>query len=104
MFQLGAINYARESIFQLGVINMAGDGTLQFGVHNIAIKNNGVQLGLFNRQDESHDEPINASCWLQIGVLNMQKYGFQIGLLNYNKNAFVPWFPLINFSKAPSSK
>ena len=35
---------------------------------------------------------------LQIGAFNSANDGLQIGLLNYNPNALIPWMPLFNFS------
>ena len=35
---------------------------------------------------------------LDIGLFNAGSAMFQIGILNYNPRAFIPWFPLFNFT------
>ncbi len=50
---------------------------IQFSIVNVAKKCAGMQLSVLNFAEEST---------------------FQLGILNYNKNGFLPWFPVINFS------
>lgn len=50
---------------------------IQFSIVNIAKKCTGLQLSVVNYAEDS---------------------SFQLGILNYNKNGFLPWFPVINFS------
>ena len=60
--------------------------------------NYGVQLGLANLIDSGiRDE--EARCGgLQIGLYNdSDTPGVQIGLLNRNPKAWIPWMPLVNF-------
>lgn len=55
-----------------------------------------VSIGLVNIS-RSH-RPGNARNLLQIGVFNEAENGLQIGLLNHNPGAFIPWMPLFNWS------
>ncbi len=34
----------------------------------------------------------------QLGVFNKADSGIQVGALNWNKNGFLPWFPIFNYS------
>ena len=66
------------------------------GVFNAWNKNNGVSIGVANfMADDAVETGRNT---LQIGVFNQANSGFQIGVLNYNPNAMIPWMPLINFT------
>ena len=50
----------------------------------------GLQLSLFNQ--------VRDCCGLQLGIVNMAEgKSFQIGLLNYVKDAWIPYFPVVNF-------
>ena len=69
------------------------NNALSIGVFNSWKKNDGVSIGLANFI-ENKKEGRNT---LQIGVFNQANSGLQIGLLNYNPNALIPWMPLINF-------
>ena len=67
---------------QLGILNYQGEDS------------NGSQLGLVNRADSFGG--------IQIGILNLNynrdSLVFQVGLLNYVENGFLPIFPFFNFS------
>ena len=54
-----------------------------------------VSAGLVNI---NHSHSGKCRSLLQIGIFNQANSGLQIGLLNYNPNAFIPWMPLFNFS------
>ena len=62
-------------------------------------RNYGLSVGVFNLEDGfgdfRHDQG-SMACGLQIGLVNAGG-GFQIGLLNYNGDALIPFFPIINF-------
>ena len=66
---------------------------LAVGGFNAWAKNNGVSVGLANFV---YDKKSGRNT-LQIGIFNQANSGLQIGLLNYNPNAFIPWMPLINW-------
>ena len=67
---------------------------LAVGGFNAWAKNNGVSVGLANFV---YDKKSGRNT-LQIGIFNQANSGLQIGLLNYNPNAAIPWMPLINFT------
>ena len=69
---------------------------LHIGIANL---NAPLQIGIFNACDGGYeDRGIN---W-QIGIFNVaadhnSSFTFQIGLLNYNSQSYIPWLPLINW-------
>ena len=67
---------------------------LAVGGFNAWAKNNGVSVGLANFV---YDKKSGRNT-IQIGIFNQANSGLQIGLLNYNPNAAIPWMPLINFT------
>ena len=100
-FQLGALNCGEKNLFQLGLLNAGVNSHIQIALVNGGKKVN-CQIGLYNVQDNG----------VQIGLLNIspgtdkfaENTSFQIGLLNYNPNALIPWLPLFNFSFDNKSK
>ncbi len=59
--------------------------------------NYGVQLGLVNLIDSGIREEEERCGGLQIGLYNdSDAREVQIGLLNYNPKAWLPWMPLVN--------
>ncbi len=77
---------------QAGVFNFGG--SIEIGVVNkIDGQRTGLQVGLINGADLYEGKTSS----VQVGLWNMNGI-FQIGLVNYNKNALVPWFPVLNFS------
>ena len=67
---------------------------LSISLVNLAMENHGAQIGLVN-----HILPFGETLnYLQIGVYNYAENGLQIGLLNHNPNALIPWMPLFNYS------
>ena len=85
---LGENNGLAASIWSLGDKNNG----LAVGGFNAWAKNNGVSMGLANFV---YDKKSGRNT-LQIGVFNQANSGLQIGLLNYNPNALIPWMPLVN--------
>ncbi len=65
---------------------------IQFGLcAALAKKLSGLQVSFFNDAEKV--------CGLQFGVINMaQDSSFQLGLVNYNENGFLPWCFLVNFN------
>ncbi|GEM_PF-1537240 len=62
-------------------------------------RNYGVQIGAINIEAGGYprkEELKEGATGLQIGIYNIGQ-GFQIGLLNYNPDAYFLFFPIINF-------
>ena len=111
-FQMGIVNGTLDSILQTGLFNTAFKSSFQLGFLNHKANHKGydtfgTQFGCFNiclREEGSVKEKEWSGC-LQIGIFNCETlHGVQIGLLNYNPEALLPWMPLFNFSFAPSSE
>jgi len=60
-------------------------------VLNVAADVTGMQAGLINTAKKSS---------FQLGLVNVASNGCQIGLLNFMKGGFLPFFPIINFGCA----
>lgn len=72
---------------------------LMCGVINIIQRNRGVAIGVWNRFSNEPGEDISkVENFLQIGLFNSATSGLQIGLLNYNPNALIPWMVFFNYS------
>ena len=77
-----------------GFLNIAEDMSgVQLGFGNGAGVLRGFQCGLLNKIDDK------ASTWnVQLGLFNRSNgRNLQIGLLNFCKNGFLPFFPIINW-------
>lgn len=87
-FQSGIFNQSeRLNGMQSGFVNLADQG-LQFGFVNI-----------FNSKEIKGVDTNQCDARVQVGLYNhSNNSAFQIGALNYNKNGFLPIFPLFNFS------
>jgi hypothetical protein len=59
-------------------------------IANVANDVDGLQVALANKAKR-------VGLGSQVGLVNIADRGLQIGLLNFNKNGFLPFFPLINF-------
>ena len=101
--QIGILNF--ESIYKLHKAQLCGVNIadrLRAGVVNIHLQKefrSWLNIGLFNLADS----------FLDIGLFNVGASTFlQIGLLNYNHNALIPWMVLFNCSfgewRKPSSE
>jgi hypothetical protein len=79
--QMAAVNYNHgedKSVFY------------QFGtLCNYGCVGSGLQFGCANFTEDSI---------FQLGVFNKADSGIQVGVLNWNKNGFLPWFPFFNYS------
>jgi hypothetical protein len=79
--QIATVNYnqgEKKSLFyQLGVLCNYGSA------------GSGLQIGCANFTEDSI---------FQLGVFNKADSGIQLGVLNWNKNGFLPWFPIFNYS------
>ncbi len=61
------------------------------GVNVVNGKFSGVQCGIYSQVEESNG--------LQLGLVNVsRKKGLQFGMLNYIEDAWIPVFPILNFS------
>ena len=92
-----------EDNYLLGVGGIAGCNRnfgLEVGAFNMVGRNFGVSVGLFNFENgfgyRSSKDPCPSACGLQVGLINAGG-GLQIGLLNYNPEALIPFLPIINF-------
>lgn len=79
--QMATVNYNKgenkSRFYQLGPLcNYGGAGS-------------GLQIGGVNFTEDSI---------FQLGVFNKADSGIQLGALNWNKNGFLPWFPIFNYS------
>ncbi len=77
---------------EAAVLGAASDKVngVQFSIVNVSKEVNGIQLGLVNVGGIAR--------WLQLGVVNVADgQTFQIGLLNFTEDGFLPCFPLFNF-------
>ena len=89
------------------IVMMAENNGLATNIYSYGAKNNGLAVGLFNTWERNNGVSIGIANFindekegkntLQIGVFNQANSGLQIGLLNYNPNALIPWMPLINW-------
>ena len=88
--------------YGIGVVlaNYAYNNTgLMCGVYNTIQRNRGVATGVYNRFSNEPGEDISeVENFLQIGLFNHARNGLQIGVLNYNPNAPIPWMVLFNYS------
>jgi len=88
---------------QCGVVTLT---SLNYGLNvgplaSFIDRNYGLQIGFVTVEAEgrNRNEKYKAGTpGMQIGAFNIGQ-GFQIGLLNYNTNSYIPILPLFNFSK-----
>jgi len=65
----------------------------------------GVYCSLFNCSYVADwTEEDNPQSVVQFGLFNSCRSGIQVGLLNYNENATIPFLPLFNFSREKTSE
>jgi len=76
---------------QIGLTSMTNQlSGVQLSAINVANDVDGLQVALGNKARSVYFGS-------QVGLINIADSGWQIGLLNFNKNGFLPFFPLINF-------
>ncbi len=84
----GVVNGVEGSVF--ASLTERVNGVQASGLYNDAKEVNGLQFSLVNFASEKG--------WLQLGGVNVsQGKGFQIGIVNYIKDAWIPFLPIINF-------
>ncbi|MDD5727565.1 MAG: hypothetical protein PHV59_03285 [Victivallales bacterium] len=103
--QLNVFYNLSETLFgiQGGLVNQSGrlNGT-QLGFVNIA--DQGVQFGVVNvfnsRRMLEGMNSYQSDAQVQVGLYNhsANRSTFQFGVLNYNKDSLIPYFPIFNFS------
>ena len=79
-------------IFTSGLDNVG----ISLGIINLWENNAGVLVGVFNY--------ISKKNTFQLGIYNQAEGGLQIGLLNHNPNALIPWMPFFNYSSDTEDK
>ena len=105
---LGLFNMGNNNGITLGLCNLVIDNNgISLGVINLLENNAGISIGVFNRMIAGGGKSSGTSIGVanisknnifQFGIYNQSESGLQIGLLNYNPNALIPWLPLFNFS------
>lgn len=93
--QASSLNLSGDAVgFQAAAVaNVTGDitGFQASVISNVSKKLTGFQTSLVN--------VVKESCGWQFGLINVSKKGgFQTGLINYIEDAFLPFFPVLNFS------
>ena len=105
---LGLLNMGNNNGITLGLCNLVIDNNgISLGVINLLENNAGISIGVINRMIAGGGKASGTSIGVanisknnifQLGIYNQSESGLQIGLLNYNPNALIPWLPLFNFS------
>ena len=105
---LGLLNMGNNNGITLGLCNLVIDNNgISLGVINLLENNAGISIGVINRMIAGGGKASGTSIGVanisknnifQFGIYNQSESGLQIGLLNYNPNALIPWLPLFNFS------
>ena len=85
-------NGVLAGIFASGQDNVG----ISLGIINLWENNAGVLVGVFNY--------ISKKNTFQLGIYNQAEGGLQIGLLNHNPNALIPWMPFFNYSSDTEDK
>lgn len=102
VFSAAPINALTSNYFlQAGILcsGTTRNYGFSFGLFNGSGRNYGFQIGLFNLESNfgsRSEEEQKGLPGLQIGLFNASG-GFQIGLINFNEDGLIPFFPLINF-------
>ena len=111
---LGLLNMGNNNGITLGLCNLVIDNDgISFGVINLLENNAGVSIGIVNRMIAGGGKSngvsigvanISQNNTFQLGIYNQAESGLQIGLLNYNPNAVIPWLPFFNYSSDTKNK
>jgi len=93
--QAGAVSIAKEvEGLQAGVCLALAEGVKGVQTSAVALnkgKLTGLQFSLYGDTEESNG--------VQFGIVNLSKSkGLQFGLVNYIKDAWIPFFPILNFA------
>jgi|GEM_PF-789950 len=88
------------------------NNALAASICSVGMKNNGLALGAVNSWEENNGVSVGlvnivrigrGGNTLQIGLFNSAENGLQLGLLNHDPTALIPWMPLVNFSRRDRS-
>ena len=104
-------NGLAAGIFNLGVRN----NRVKLGIVNLFEENAGIFIGVLNCKVFPHRAEalsgtsvgivnISIKNTFQLGIYNQAEGGLQIGLLNHNPNALIPWMPFVNYSSDTEDK
>ena len=110
---MGVVNMGYNDGISAGIFTLGGNRGIILGGININEDNAGVSIGILNYQDEQKKTlpcflvgvaNISKKNTFQLGIYNQAEGGLQIGLLNHNPNALIPWMPFFNWSSPDTSK
>ena len=111
---LGLLNLHKNNGMTWGLCNLITDNNgISLGVVNLLDNNAGVSIGIVNRMIAGGGKSSGLSAGVaniskkntfQLGIYNQAEGGLQIGLLNYNPNAAIPWLPFFNYSSDTKDK
>ena len=110
---MGVVNMGYNDGISAGIFTIGGNRGIILGGININEDNAGVSIGILNYQDEQKKTPpcflvgvanISKKNTFQLGIYNQAESGLQIGLLNHNPNAAIPWLPFFNYSSDTEDK
>ena len=108
-FSPGLVGFSRKvyGVSCGSIVMMAENNGLAANIWSFGDKNNGLAVGGFNAWAKNNGVSVGLANFvydkksgrntLQIGIFNQANSGLQIGLLNYNPNATIPWMPLVNW-------
>ena len=118
---MGVVNMGYNDGISAGIFTIGGNRGIILGLCNLVIDNDGISLGIINlwgnnagvlvgvfnykleHKETSHGVAIGViniskKNTFQLGIYNQAEGGLQIGLLNHNPNALIPWMPFVNWS------
>lgn len=111
---LGLLNLHKNNGMAWGLCNLIVDNNgISLGGINLLENNAGVSIGIVNRMIAGGGKSngvsigvanISQNNTFQLGIYNQAEGGLQIGLLNYNPNAAIPWLPFFNYSSDTEDK
>ena len=110
---MGVVNMGYNDGISAGIFTLGGNRGITLGGININEDNAGVSIGILNYQDEQKKTlpcfligvaNISKKNTFQLGIYNQAEGGLQIGLLNHNPNAAIPWLPFFNYSSDTEDK
>ena len=110
---LGLLNLHKNNGMAWGLCNLIVDNNgISLGGINLLENNAGVSIGIGNRMIAGGGKSngvsigvanISQNNTFQLGIYNQAEGGLQIGLLNHNPNALIPWMPFGNWSPPNTS-
>ena len=124
---INIISVLENNGLSLGLLSLYKNNGMAWGVCNLIVDNNGISLGGINLLENNAGVSIgivnmmiaggrksngvsigvaniSQNNILQLGIYNQAESGLQIGLLNYNPNAAIPWLLFFNYSSDTEDK